>query len=351
MRPSGFADNAASGRVALALSLVLAVAVACDGEMAPEAEAEPELEPTWSEREPFPDRRTEVSGATDGRHVYVIGGFRDPALGFGAPRTMWRFDPEADSWDDSGEIPEGLHHAPFAYLDGSLYILGGFRETSFDPIDDVRIYDLATGEWSDGAPMPTARGAPGWAVLDGRIHVIGGTMDPEGDLPPGGEVAPDGSTNVHESYDPATDSWETHAPMPTPRNHLGAATLDGRIHAVLGRAEGDFTLTVHEIYDPAAGEWTTGPDVPTGRSGVAVVEHGGWLYAFGGERLDEPNDRTFDDAERYDPGAEVWEQLAPMPTAWHGLAAAPVGNAIYVISGGPGPGGTFGDENERLEIP
>lgn len=308
----------------------------------------------WVQGTPLPEQRTEVSATTDGRHIYLAGGFGPPEGDerATAPRTLWRYDPGADTWSPLTEIPEGVHHAPFQHHDGRLYILGGFRETSFEPVANVRVYDLASGEWSEGAPMPTPRGASAWAVLDGRIHVIGGNAAGEGavDDQPEARITEDRSVNVHEVYDPADDRWTRLQPMPTPRNHIGAAAVNGRIHVVLGRADGDYTLATHEIYDPATDSWSEGPPVPTGRSGVAVLEHGGLLYAFGGERLDQPNERTFDDAERFDPGTGTWERLPPMPTARHGLGAAAIGNAIYVLSGGPGPAFTFGDTNERLEL-
>lgn len=306
----------------------------------------------WTPAAALPEARTEVSATTDGRYIYLAGGFGPPE-GEGrasAPRTLWRYDPQADRWTALTEIPQGTHHAPFQHHDGRLYILGGFRETSFDPVENVRIYDLSTGEWSEGAPMPTPRGAAAWTVLDGRIHVIGGNAAGPEAVREGERITDDRSVNTHEAYDPATDSWMRLAPMPTPRNHLGAAALDGRIHAVVGRDGDEYEMTVHEIYDPATDSWSTGPAVPTGRSGVAVLAHGGHFYVFGGETFTEP-ERTFDSAERYDPRAGRWEQLPSMPTARHGLGAAVVRNRIHVVSGGPGPGFTFSDVHERLELP
>jgi N-acetylneuraminic acid mutarotase len=338
-----------------------AVPTAADTAALPQPEEERTVQPArplrvearWEERTPLPQRRTEVSVATDGERLYLVGGFGPPEgeERASAPRTMWAYSPADDNWSSLGPIPEGVHHAAFAQVGGRLYILGGFRETSFDPVPNVRIYDLASGQWSEGAPMPTPRGAAGFTVLDGRIHVIGGNIeDPEHVHDhEGARVTEDRSVNTHEAYDPATDSWTQLAPMPTPRNHLGAATLNGRIHAVVGRADGNFTMTTHEIYDPATNAWITGPPVPTGRSGVAAVEHGGYVYVFGGETFGD-NARTFAEAERFDPAANRWESLPEMPTARHGLGAAPYGSAIYVISGGPQPGFSFGNANERVVI-
>jgi N-acetylneuraminic acid mutarotase len=134
--------------------------------------------------------------------------------------------------------------------------------------------------------------------------------------------------------------------MPTARNHLGAAVVNGKIHAVGGRVGGNFTMTEHEVYDVATNAWTSAPPVPTGRSGIAVVELAGKIYVFGGE-VGGAGGKTFDEAEQFDPAGR-WESLPRMPTARHGLGAAGVSGAIYVISGGPAPGFAFSGANERL---
>jgi N-acetylneuraminic acid mutarotase len=87
--------------------------------------------------------------------------------------------------------------------------------------------------------------------------------------------------------------------------------------------------------------------VPTGRSGVAAAVLGARVYLFGGEMF-EPRS-TFDAAERYDPAADRWVVLPPMPTARHGLGAAALDGRIHVISGGPQAGLTFSDVHEVLE--
>jgi N-acetylneuraminic acid mutarotase len=342
--------------MAMMLSLLLAALVHAE---------QVDVDAEWSEREPVPEQRTEVSVATDGERIFMIGGLglqegadgdelgRDEAWEHAtAPQALWAYAPDDDEWEQIGTVPEGVHHTAFAYHEGRLFILGGFRDTTMDPVGDVHIFDVDTGEWESGASMPTPRGAAGFTVLDGRIHVIGGNA--EGPYAVAGmddvEIGADRSVNVHEAYDPAEDSWETLAPMPTPRNHLGAAAIDGRIHAVLGRADGDFRLTVHEIYDPETDSWSEGPPVPTGRSGVAVLAHDGYVYAFGGEDLADGTEQTFDAAERFNVSDEEWEQLPPMPTARHGLGAAVHDDAIYVIAGGPGPALTTSGANERLVL-
>lgn len=313
--------------------------------------AEPEETPdvggkqAWTTAAPVPDARTEVSVTTDGQRIYLIGGFAAGPGGAVAPRAMHVYDPATDAWTTPDSIPEGVNHAGFAHVGGRLYIVGGFREATFNPTGAVRIYDIASRTWSEGAPMPTARGAAALAVLDGRIHVIGGNAANAGSLGQEHNVGEDNSSvGTHEVYDPTTDQWTQRPSMPTPRNHLGAAVLDGRIHAVAGRVGGNMTLTPHEVYDPGTDTWTAAAPVPTGRSGIAVVALAGQLYVFGGE-----SSRTFDEAERYDPVTASWVALPPMPTARHGLGAAGFGADIHVLSGGPSPGFAFSTAHEVLK--
>jgi N-acetylneuraminic acid mutarotase len=305
----------------------------------------------WEARAPVPEGRTEASVATDGTLIYLIGGFgAGPRGSATAPRGMLVYNPATDSWSGGGQIPEGVNHAGFTAVAGKLYIIGGFREATSSPTGAVRIYDPATRVWRDGTPMPTPRGALALAVVDGRIHAIGGNVADASALSPQehGARQRDNSVGTHEAYDPATDSWTRLAPMPTPRNHLGAAVAGGKIHAVGGRVNGNMELTNHEIYDPAANSWSAGPPLPTGRSGIAVVAHGERIYVFGGETVRMFSSKTFREAERFDPTTARWERLTSMPTGRHGLGAASFGNAIFVLSGGPHAGLAFSTANERL---
>jgi N-acetylneuraminic acid mutarotase len=291
---------------------------------------------------------------TDGEWVYVLGGFlpptEDPDERPPVSRALLAYDPATDTWLDAGEVPIGTHHAGFVRVGERLYLFGGYRDNTFEPIADVWIFDPASAAWEEGTPMPTPRGALAYTVLDGRIHAIGGTvadpeaLDPEEHHP----SEEDASVGTHEVYDPATDSWERRAPMPTPRNHHVAEAVQGRIYVTAGREGRNFTLTVTEVYDPDADSWTEAAPLPTGRSGVAGAVVEDRFYVFGGETFDPGAQRTFDEAERYDPGQDAWEALPPMPTARHGLGAAVVDGRIYVLSGGPDPGFAFGDANERL---
>jgi hypothetical protein len=53
-----------------------------------------------------------------------------------------------------------------------------------------------------------------------------------------------------ESYDPNTDTWQSHAPMPTPRHAVGAVTIGDWIYVAGGGAVtgGAVQSAVHEAF-------------------------------------------------------------------------------------------------------
>ena len=45
----------------------------------------------------------------------------------------------------------------------------------------------------------------------------------------------------------------------------------------------------------------------------------------------------------YDPEADEWEPLSPLPMPRHGLAVADLGRTLYAAAGGPEPGSSLSD--------
>jgi len=110
----------------------------------------------------------------------------------------------------------------------------------------------------------------------------------------------------------------------------------------VGRSRGQ-NIPVTEIYDPRADAWTRGAPIPTPRSGIAAAALGNLIYVFGGEL---GRATTYPENEAYGLASNTWTAKAPLPTPRHGLAAVAVQNRIYVISGGPRPGGSYSNVNE-----
>ena len=281
---------------------------------------------TWTALADLPRPRTELSATVLDGVVYVAGGL---VAGPGEP--VFRYDPAADAWSELAPLPSARHHAPLASHDGTVYVVGGFDLQASDvspfgtPTDTLFVYDVARDAWREGPPLPEPVGAHAVATTDdGMIHVLGGLSQ---------EPVP--ARADHLVFDTSTGTWATLPPMPSSREHLGAAYLDGVIYAAAGRTGGEGVA--FEAYDIATGEWTTLPDVPTARSGVGVVAFAGQVYVLGGET----QSGTFDHVERFDPGTGTWQEVTPMPSARHGLGAVALSDGIMVIGGGPGVGLTY----------
>lgn len=206
---------------------------------------------------------------------------------------------------------------PGAALALAVLILAGCLGKTTDSTAPVDI--LSPGTWVALAPMPTARQEVAVAPVNGRVFVIGGFgagSEPVADV---------------EVYDPATDRWETKAPLPAPTHHAAAAVIDGRLFVVGGYSGGRMSWsplrTVYE-YDDARNSWATRAPLRQARGGLAVVALGGRLHAIGGS-----GDSASAAHEIYDPTPDRWTDGPPMPTARDHLAAVAFQGKLWAMGG------------------
>ena len=138
---------------------------------------------------------------------------------------------------------------------------------------------------ADGEADRTAGAA---AEVGGKIYFIGGSTDLTG--PDGKNQTAGFVVGTNESFDPATNKWETHKAMPTPRNHPAIGVVGGKIYLIGGRITanniGGFTaanVDVVEEYSPATDSWRAMNRMPTPRSGEGWATYEGKIYVAGGE--------------------------------------------------------------------
>jgi N-acetylneuraminic acid mutarotase len=190
--------------------------------------------------------------------------------------------------------------------------------------------DEQAGAWIPRAPMPTARSGGGAGVIDGKLYVAGGR-------PPRG--------HDFAVYDPGTDEWAVLPDLPTQRNHLGVAAIDGGLYVAGGRfgaGDGNEMTDVLEIYDPRTNSWTMGAPLQRPRAGVASVAANGCLDVITGEGNDADPRGVFDQNELYDPAANSWRSLPPIPLAMHGPTGAAYLDGWIHIPGGANRRGVNG---------
>ncbi|HEY3067808.1 MAG TPA: kelch repeat-containing protein [Methylomirabilota bacterium] len=180
--------------------------------------------------------------------------------------------------------------------------------------------DVATpGTWTTLAPLPTPRQEVAAAALDGRVFVIGGF----------GENAE--PVAVVEAYDPTTDRWEARAPLPAPTHHAAAAVVSGRLFVVGGFTGGRMSWVAQaELYeyDPARNAWIARAPLPTPRGALAAAAVGDRLHAVGGS-----SGGLTPAHEIYDPATNRWTAAAPLAVPRDHLAAASANGHLWAIGG------------------
>jgi N-acetylneuraminic acid mutarotase len=189
------------------------------------------------------------------------------------------------------------------------------------------------GAWASRARMPTARQEVAVAALDGRVLVIGG-------FGPGpGPVA------TVEAYDPAADRWETRAPLPAPSHHAAAAVVNGRLFVIGGYTGGAVGWTAQSAvyeYEPARDAWIPRAPLPTPRGALAVTVLNDRVHAVGGSAHGPTAAH-----EVYDPAADRWTAAYPMPTARDHLAAVEFQGRLWALGGRRS---FTGEQYARVEI-
>ncbi len=287
----------------------------------------------WRTGREAPTSRTEVASAAVGAEIYVIGGFE--ATGQDVA-TVEVYNASQDRWRAAADYPVPVHHTAAVSFDGSLYVFGGYTTRQFLPTSLAFRFDPADDEWQSIEMLPAARGAHAGVVIDGVAFIVGGVGAG------GALVAP-----VH-AYDFAAGTWSTRADIPTPREHLAAASVNGTLYAAGGRQGGFATnMATLEAYDPAADEWTTDlTPMPTARGGIAGASFLDHVIVVGGEG----DQGTFEETEAYDPASDEWVTLEAMAEARHGLGATPTLGRLYVMLGGPEPGLTVSGTVQYLGL-
>jgi N-acetylneuraminic acid mutarotase len=141
----------------------------------------------------------------------------------------------------------------------------------------------------------------------------------------------------------AQGKWVKLAPFPEPAEELLGAAANGKLYVFCGLAPGWKPIGLVYEYDPATDKWAKKKPMPLLSHHVAFTEHAGKIYAFGGFTLPASGPPAWvpvDNAWEYDPVADSWKALTPMPTKRGSPVAVTVGDKIYVIGGATTPPGS-----------
>jgi N-acetylneuraminic acid mutarotase len=309
--------------------------------------ADAQTQGRWMRLAPLPEVNEEWDSAVVNGRLYLFGG--NPVAAGGKqgapPGLVFEYDPAADRWTKKKTMPQPAHHNAVVGYNGKIYVFGGAVQrkpggpTQY-PIDNSWEYDPAADAWRALAPMPLRRMAAAAVEWGGKIYVVGGAGPWPGleNEPLGGE-APARIVDANHMYDPATNAWTPRQTLPTPRTHMFAGAVNGRLYVIGGRVgtmqvvSGSTTDLVEE-YDIAADRWgAVKLRMPTPRDGGTVGVYQGRIYVAGGQSITAISNSVSRALEAYDPAANTWTSLPNVPLARHGQGGGIIGNRFHVVGG------------------
>jgi N-acetylneuraminic acid mutarotase len=200
----------------------------------------------WNPIAPLSRPRGAAAAVALGGKIYLIGGATEPTLERASIGWNEVYDPQADRWTQLKALPGARDHVGCVANEGRIHVIGG-RFNTFEYNTGLHhIYFPDEDTWKERASLPTPRSGHGLVVYRGRIFAMGG----EGGITHKGQISEARVFGQMESYDPATDSWQSHAPMLTPRHAVGATVLGDWIHVAGGGAVtgGGVQSAVHEAF-------------------------------------------------------------------------------------------------------
>ncbi|MCW4023900.1 MAG: hypothetical protein NWF01_02560 [Candidatus Bathyarchaeota archaeon] len=152
--------------------------------------------------------------------------------------TVYVYDPQANSWETktaTSDKPWGdgeIQPAQFTtgVVGDSIYFFG--HGVYMEGMLNNKVYDTSANHWSSITPDPHSRIDPAACVVNGKIYLIGGS-----------------TSSLIETYDPATDTWETKQSLNKPVLDPMAIAIGDKIYV--------FGAGYIQFYDPQTDQWRT----------------------------------------------------------------------------------------------
>lgn len=195
------------------------------------------------------------------------------------------------------------------------------------------------GKWLKLAAFPEPSQEIAGTATNGKVYVFGGLVVASNEPPKG----------IVWEYDEASDKWTKKKKMPLPAHHIAVASYNGKIYLFGGGSQPDpnglnwVPINNAWEYDPVADSWKALPPMPTARGAAVAALVGTRIYVIGGASVHPGQKivgisatvphRALPTNEAYDLVTGKWETKSPMPTSRNHAAIGVVNGKIYVIGG------------------
>ncbi len=222
-----------------------------------------------------------------------------------------------NGWTLKTTIPTLRVGASAEIINGKIYVMGGVT-TNFLLSAVNEMYDPLRITWDTLAPMATPRAFFASAIVNDTIYAIGGGYS--------------GPIDKVEAYDPVTDTWLPKANLLNPRFCMRGAAVDGIIYIV----GGNYNEHNCQVYDPDSNKWTEKSPMPSdGGGNLSLTVYDGLIYTFGGSSNSSYNEpwEALSTVYEYNPQTDIWTKKNDMPSPRFGLGTYLVNGKIYAIGG------------------
>lgn len=238
-------------------------------------------------------------------------------------------------WSQRKTLPVHRYGHKAVYLDGFIYIIGGFE--NFSPVNLEKTssrccfwFEVSSGRWGIMAPLNHTRAYHGLTVLDNDIYVVGG-VDCNNRL-----------LGSLERYDKANDEWTVlSGELYSPRMAMGFCSHKQQLWVAGGIVQiGRRTCSTAyvEVYNPETERWSFAVNfLPSPRSCLTLVECSGQMYAVGGLLSHRSGKKrsftTLEDTLVFVDERNAWLDRAPMPVARHSTVGTAHDGVIFIVGG------------------
>ena len=282
----------------------------------------------WQEVAKAPLGVTEAQGTVVNGKLYVFGGYVSWSP-FCATTQAHVYDPSRNIWSTLPNFPEPWTHAGVATDGKDIYIAGGYNNSPNCNRNEVATtaiwkFNVDAKTWSIVAHLPQARGAGGLVMSGRNLHFFGGTDTSRTDKNEHWMLPLDGSTG-----------WKSLAPLPNGRSHISYAVLNGKLYAIGGQysyEKNAQTQTLVHTYTPELNRWEKVASLPLPLSHASSTTFvlDGRIIVLGGERA---HVQDVDNVLAYEPTNNTWTNLTPLPAKRNAGVGGVIDGALFFTGG------------------
>lgn len=282
----------------------------------------------WKSAAAAPIPRMEGAAITVNGKLYVFGGYQYSRPHWLAATEADAYDPVTNTWTKLATQPAALTHQGIATDGRYVYLAGGYishpNGSQTFGTTQVWRYDTQTNTWTQFVPLPAARSAGSLVLIGRTLHFVSGT-----------DVNLIGRTDHWMlNLDDAQPKWVASTPIPSPRNHAATVVLNGKMYIIGGQAGSNDGAPEADVFvwDPAHPTvWTHAASLPGKMSHEAAVVINGKIVTICGYT---PGKKLLALVQQYDPATDKWTALTSYPMALASPMADVVGNKLVVTGGG-----------------